>query len=126
MSPLFAALLPSLLVAALTLYVNRIQRTRDVLAATYLERLQKLEEGKHRHATEITQITVTAAVLQARVEGLHQSDGDLRGEIADIRENMVRRADLEPLGQRIEDLSQRIDDVLRRGSSGNHPAPRRR
>ncbi len=118
MDPLLAAALPSLLVAALTLWVNRTQRARDAVASDRDKRIDKLEEGKHRHADELARISTTAAVLSARVDNLHQSDGDLREQISDIRDNMVRKDDLDALGKR-------IDDALRRGSSGQHPLPPR-
>ncbi len=119
MEAILAAALPSILVAALTMYVTRMNRAQDSAAATFAERVKDLEGAETRHADEIARMTTVAAVLSTRVDSLHQSDGDLRQQISDILENMARRSDLEALGQR-------IDDALRRGSSGQHPAPRPR
>ncbi len=119
MEAILAAALPSILVAALTMYVTRMNRAQDTAASAFAERVKDLEGVADAHAADLARISTTAAVLSIRVDGLHQSDGDLRQQISDILENMARRSDLEALGQR-------IDDALRRGSSGNHPAPRPR
>lgn len=97
------AAMPSLLVAALTWHVNRVRKDRD-------DRLEKLETNAAECAKENQAAAVKFATLEAEVKALSNSDGDLKSQLAEIRENMARREDVTALAT---SLGQRIDDALR-------------
>jgi len=105
MSPesVLLAALPSALVALLTIHVNRVRKDRD-------EKLDRLEKGAGQCAEEAQAAAVKFATLEAEVKALSNSDGDLKSQLAEIRENMARREDVTNLAA---SLGQRIDDALR-------------
>lgn len=97
------AALPSVLVAVLTIHVNRVRKDRD-------EKLDRLEANAEQCAKEAQAAAVKFATLEEKVTTLTNSDGDLKSQLAEIRENMARREDVTNLAA---SLGQRIDDALR-------------
>lgn len=91
-----AAVIPSLLVALLGGYVNRVHKDRD-------SRIEKLESNASACADKAHESEVKLARIEATVASLRNSDEQLQGELKEIRENMARREDVTALGQRIDD-----------------------
>lgn len=77
-------------------FISGVVRTKD--------RMSKLEE-------KFGDLKADCAGLKARSDAHDGSMADLKREIADIRENMVRRHDLDQIADAI---GKRIDDALRR------------
>lgn len=101
------AVVPSLLVACLMLWVNRGLRTRDALAAAETARIYELEKHAEACVTTFHALDVRMAKAETSAEGAKDSMEGLR----------------EFIEQRFEALNLRIDDALRRSST---PMPRKR
>lgn len=64
----------------------------------------------NRTRSEIVALRIAQAGLEARSNAHDGAMQDIKREIADIRENMVRRHDLD---QMIDSIGARIDDALK-------------
>jgi uncharacterized coiled-coil protein SlyX len=130
--PELLAAVPTVAVAVLGLIVNARDRARKALAeaggivalAEAAER-KALAEACNQRIAELEQAIagihgldnrLTAA--ETRIHGANNSMVRLSEEIAEVRENMVRRGELDALGQR-------IDDVFRLFRPTATPPPRR-
>lgn len=73
--------------------------------------MQALETSRHKHAEEFIKLQVKEAAHEVQIASLIRDGSDLTHELKEIRENMVRRQDLDSMG---EYLSKRIDDAINR------------
>lgn len=110
MEAIFASLLPTLLVAALTWHTTRVRKDRDQLDAQRCERIKNLEAKMERHGEELQHHALEIQAAKAAV-GVTSADVDeLKIELREIRDNMVRKDDLT---RELEGLRSWISSALR-------------
>lgn len=88
-----AGAVPSLLTLAIGRWLSRVQKDRDALAAAQAERIRALEA----QAQTGEGLAIKVATLEERVGGMREWLSAMKDDIADVRENMIRRADLEAI-----------------------------
>jgi len=103
---LLTAAIPSTVASGVLLWIHRVQKDRDSLAAEPVKRLTALEGYKEIAVAEHASFNVRLAQLETSLSESKKWLDKLGEEITDIRNNMVRREDF-------EHLSTRIDEVLR-------------
>jgi septal ring factor EnvC (AmiA/AmiB activator) len=110
MEGLIASLVPTLLVAALTWHTSRVRKDRDQLDANRCERIKSLETRVERQDEELQRHALEIQSVKAVSASAHSTADELKDELRDIRDHMVRKDDL--IGA-MEGLRQHISDVLR-------------
>lgn len=106
-----AGAVPSLLTLAVGRWLARVQKDRDAISAAQAKQIEVLEMA----AKKVEALEVKVAILEERQSGMSERIDGMKEDLADVREHMVRRADLEA-------LSVRIDDALRRTPMPRKPA----
>jgi uncharacterized membrane protein YukC len=110
MEGIIASLVPTLLIAALTWHTTRVRKDRDQLDAQRCERIKKLEDRADRQSEQLQEHALAIQTAHAVSASASTAADELRDEIKDIRDNMVRRDDL---ANAMEGLRQHISDALR-------------
>jgi hypothetical protein len=110
MEGLLASLFPTLLTAALAWHTTRVRRDRDQLDQQRCEKIKKLEERQDRHTDQLQAHALEIQTAKAVSASASTAADELKDEIKDIRDNMVRKDDL---SREMEGLRQHISDALR-------------
>lgn len=95
MEGILASLIPTLLVAALTWHTNRVRKDRDQLDTNRCERIKSLEGKLERQDEELQRHALAIQAAAATSASAHTVAEELKDEIKDIRDNMVRKDDLD-------------------------------
>lgn len=110
MDPFLASLIPILLTAGLAWHTNRVQRDRDQIDTNRCERISALEATLKEHETKGRALELAMERVQALVGAATDDTKELREELSDIRDNMVRKGDF---AEAMKALRDHISDALR-------------
>jgi chromosome segregation ATPase len=110
MEGLLASLIPTLLVGALTWHTTRVRRDRDQLDQQRAEQLKDLRARQDRHEDELQEHALEIQAAKAAVGVTSADVEELKIELREIRDNMVRKDDL---SREMEGLRSWISSALR-------------
>lgn len=110
MEGILASLVPTLLTAALAWHTTRVRKDRDQLDANRCERIKALEETIKDHAAKGRALELAMERIQAVSQAVTNDTKELKDELTDIRNNMVRKEDF---AEAMKALRDHISDALR-------------
>jgi len=110
MEGILASLIPTLLIAALTWHTNRVRKDRDQLGQQRCERIKALETTVRDHAEKGRALELAMERMQAASKAVTDDTTELKDELSDIRNNMIRKEDF---AEAMKALRDHISDALR-------------
>lgn len=110
LASVLAGLIPSLLLAALAWHTNRVQKDRDQIDTNRCERISRLERIIDEHEDKGRALELEMARVQTLVGQQQATTSELKDELTDIRDNMVRKGDF---ADAMTALRDHISDALR-------------
>jgi chromosome segregation ATPase len=94
MEGILASLVPTLLTAALAWHTTRIRKDRDQLDQQRCEQIKELKARVERHNDQLQAQALEIQAAKAAVGVTTADVEELKKEVREIRDNMVRKDDL--------------------------------
>lgn len=110
MEGILASLIPTLLVAILTWHTSRVRKDRDQLDSNRAEELKELKARQERHTDLLQTHALEIQAAKSVSASASTAADELKDEIKDIRDNMVRKDDL---SREMEGLRAYLNTALR-------------
>jgi len=92
-------------------YLSGLAAALVAVVGWYIAAVNRAKDKINELSKQISELRIAHAGLEARATAHDGGMADIKREISDIRDNMVRRHDLDSV---IDAVGKRIDDAMRR------------